>query len=260
MTKANKFFLPVLVSLIMLLPLAVQAEEQPPRLAEMWTMLPKADQSSDFFKGLEEHMKFRMEAGDPQTWKTYTPMLGDDLGLVAVRACCMNWADGDSYREWGQQNPEVNKHFNEHVAPYVESYGHYFDEISWVNSNTKGDWSKFRFFAVTQFKLKVGMAGKFDAARDKISQIALNQGWATEERPWIWSSRVGGSPAESIVVPHENMASMDRDKQNFFNFMSKALGSDEAAEELFGELGSAVAEQEFQIWELHEDVSMQQSD
>ena len=69
---------------------------------------------------------------------TYTPMLGENLNMVAVRYCCFNWADADSYREWGTENEVVQKHWSEKVDPHVAQYGHYFDEVSWVNSTGLG--------------------------------------------------------------------------------------------------------------------------
>lgn len=245
----------VMLGLFLAAPLA--AQDAPPRLSEMWTMTPKADQAQALYEGMKAHMAVRAEHGDPRNWHAYTPMLGegDELTLVGVRACCFNWADMDAYRKWSEENPEVSKHFQEHVAPHVASYGHYIDEISWENSNWKSGWGPYRLFGATQFKLKPGHAGKFDAARDKLSQIAINQGWATEEHPWMWSRQVG-SLTESIVVPYRNFADMEQSGQSFFNFLSEKLGSDEAADALFRALGEAVAEQTYQIWELNEDLSM----
>ncbi len=122
MKKASKYLLTALTALLILLPLASQAAESWPRVSEMWTMVPKADERDKFFEGLKKHMAFRSEQGDPRAWQTYTPMLGDDINLVAVRYCCFNWADADSYRDWGESNPEISAHFDKHVGAHVESY------------------------------------------------------------------------------------------------------------------------------------------
>lgn len=256
MQKASKHLLTAFAALMILMPFASQAAESWPPVSEMWTMVPKADERDKFFEGLKKHMAFRSEQGDPRAWGTYTPMLGDDINLVAVRYCCFNWADADTYRDWGESNPEVSEHFDKHVGQHVESYGHYFSEVSWANSNIKSGWGPYRYYAVTEFTLKIGHSGQFDEARDAISQISLNQGWANEDRPWMWARSVGGTPTESIVIPHKNFASMDRDEESFFNFMARVMKSESAAEELFQKLSGAVAEQDFQIWELHEDLSM----
>jgi len=255
MIKASKTLLFLLTGLLAFAPLAVQAQE-PGNIAEMWSMVPKADKREAFFEGLKEHMQVRTDAGDPWKWYTYTPMLGDELDRVAVRHCCFNWEDKDAYEKWSKENPEVQEHWSKAVDPYVESYAHYFDNVSWANSNMKSEWGPYRFYKVTEFTLHSGMASKFDAARDKVSQIALNQGWATEDRPWLWSVTIGGEAKERIITPLKNYADMEPTGQTFFNFLSGVLGSDEKAEKVLQELTSTIDSQETQIWELHKDLSM----
>ena len=70
MTKASNLLLSILAGLFLIVPIAGLSDEQPPRLAETWTMMPKADQSSEFYEGLAKHVQFRSEAGDPRIWKT----------------------------------------------------------------------------------------------------------------------------------------------------------------------------------------------
>ena len=255
MTKPSKTLLFIMTGLLALAPFAAQAQD-PGNIAESWAMVPKQDQREEFFDGLKEHMEVRSEAGDPWKWYTYTPVLGDELDRVVVRTCCFNWADKDAYDKWAAENPKVQEHWAETVAPHVQSYAHNFSNVSWVNSNIESDWGPYRFYKVTEFTIHSGMASEFDAARDKISQIALNQGWAGEERPWIWTTAIGGSATESIVTPMKNYADMEPKGQTFFNFLSGVLGSDEKAEEVLQQLSKTVASQETQIWELHSDLSM----
>jgi len=257
MTRARHILLFLITGLLFVLPFASQAADTPPRLAEQWSMVPKQDQREAFYEGLKEHMKVRAEAGDPWVWRTYTPMLGEEIDRVAVRYCCFDWADKDSYREWSEKHPEVQQHWNEKVDPHVASYGHFIDEVSWANSNVKAEWGPWRYFGVTEFSIKPGMQSEFDMVRDKISQIALNQGWATPERPWMWAATVGGAKKEMIVSFYKNYAEMEPQGENFFNFLSRILGGDAAAEEIFKTFSGTIAAQEYQIWELHEDLSMQ---
>ncbi len=255
MKNASKFLLLLMTGLLTLAPLAAQAQN-PGAISEMWTMVPKPDHRTEFIEALQEHMKVRADAGDPWVWNTYSPMLGENLDVIAVRYCCFDWAEKDAYEKWSADNPKVQEHWNTAVHPHVQSYGHYFDRVSWVNSNFDSDWGPYRFFRVTAFTLNAGMASEFDAARDKISQIALNQGWSGEERPWIWTTGVGGTSIERIISPMKNYADMEPEGQTFFNFLSGVLGSDEKAEELLQSLASTVASQETQIWEWHRDLSM----
>lgn len=251
----------ILLALLLMLPLTALAQQNgPPYLSETWSMVPKAGQGKDFWEALKEHMAVRMEHGDPQTWYTYTPLLGDELDAVAVRACCFSWADMDSFREWSDTNPEVQKHFQQHVDPHVAHYGHYISQISWENSNWEKDWGPYRLFGVTSFELQAGKANAFDAVRDELSQIAINNGWAGEKRPWMWSRSVGGSPTEMVIVPFRSFAEMEQTGESFYDFIVRVLGSSEAAEARFQRMADAIVGQSYQVWELHPSMSMQPKD
>jgi hypothetical protein len=232
------------------------ANDDPPPLVEVWILSPKEGSGSEFYKALGEHMAFRSENGDPRAWQSYTPVLGDDLSRVAIRHCCFNWSDQDAYDEWSNSAEAISKHFNENVGPHVGSAEHYFESTDWNNSHWNADGGPYRYFAATEFKLKAGKAGQFDAARDKISQIALNQGWATADHSWVWLSRIGGTPQESIVIPHANYASMQPEEESFMQFLSKRMGSPEAARQLMQEFSESTWSSDFQIWEHSKSLSM----
>jgi hypothetical protein len=255
-----KIILGMAVMFSFMLPGLAVAQESPAPLTEMWVLVPKADHGADFKKGLAEHMAFRSEHGDPRSWQSYTPMLGDDLNRVGIRFCCFNWADQDAYAEWSESAEKVAAHFDKHVAPHVEKASHYFETIDWPNSHWGAEDGPYTYFAVTEFHLKPGRAGQFDAARDKMSQIALNQGWATDDHVWLWSSTIGGEPRESIVVPHENFASMARDEESFRRFLSKRMGSMDAAAELLASFADSTSGTSFQIWKHQKEMSMSEGE
>jgi hypothetical protein len=244
-------------ALLLCAPAALPAADNPPPLVDIWVMTPKEGSSAEFSKALAEHMAVRKENGDPRVWSAYTPLLGDDLGRVAVRYCCFNWADHDAYTEWSENAENIRKHFTENVAPLIGHVAHYFERMDWSNSHWNLDGGPYTYFAVTEFKLKNDKLGQFDAARDKISQIALNQGWATPEHSWIWSETIGGKPSVSIVIPHKNFADMDEGEQTFMDFLSENLGSPEAASALMQEFSEATWSSSFQIWKLEDEMSMQ---
>lgn len=259
MKKTMKYILSALAFLMVSLPL-IAAAESPPPLAEMWILVPKADERDKFEEGLKKHMAFRQEQGDPRSWQVYVPSLGDDLNRVGIRYCCLNWADVDSYRAWSMENEKIGEHYDKHVAPHVKKAAHYFESISWENSYWSDKNGPYRLFAVTEFNIKAGHAAAFDAARDKMSQIALNHGWASDDHVWMWGTTIGGAPQESIVIPHANWASMDRDEEPFFKFLSRILGTESAAGELMKEFSSTVESTNYQVWVHREDLSMEQDD
>lgn len=251
------FVFSVIATVFFLLPSTLMAQDTPP-LSEMWVMVPKSGQAEEMAEGLKKHMAFRTEQGDPREWQTYTPLLGDNLNRYAVRYCCINWADVDSYRAWSSENKQVGEHFAEHVGAHVEKFEHYFETNDWGNSHWSEENGPYTLFAVTDFHIKPGHGDDFEAAKEKMSQIAINHGWASDDHVWIWSKTIGGKQQESIVIPHANFASMSRDEDSFFRFLSKHMGEAGASELL--EQFSASAYSEFQIWEHSKKLSMEISD
>mgnify|MGYP001816215502 FL=1 len=229
----------------------VHAENEPASIVEMWVVIPKDGHATELNAALKEHMAFRSEQGDPWKWDAYTPLLGDDLDRVAVRSCCHQWADMDTYAEWLKGNSHVNAHFGEHVAPHVEKYEHFYEKIDWANSHWNTEGGPYTFFAVTEFDVKAGHDADFRAALEKMSQIAIEQGWANDDRNWVWSSTIGGKPTVSIVVPHENMASMAGSGESFGEFLARQLGSPDAAAELMQQFSGSTWGSNYQIW-VHE--------
>jgi hypothetical protein len=253
------YILSLLAALFFLLPATSMAEDSPPPLAEMWVISYKVGHGSEFRKALAEHMKFRAENGDPRDWQSYTPMLGEDLNRVSIRYCCFNWADQDSYREWAKGAEKVSEHFQKHVGPHTVHAAHYFKSMNWKNSHWADNAGEASLYAVTDFKIKPGHGAEFRSARDKLLQIALNQGWANDEHSWIWTSTIGGAPTEGIVIPHKNFASMDRDEDSFSRFLSEHMG-EEGAATLLKQFSSSTSGSEFQIWEQQKDMSIDSGD
>lgn len=251
--------LSIFAALFILMPAVSSAQEATPPLAEIWMVTVKPGHGPEFNKALAEHMKLRSENGDPRDWQTYTPLLGEDLNRIGIRYCCFNWADLDSYREWGRNNRAIGEHFDKHVAPHADSYAHYFETMHWKNSHWAESAGDATLFAVTEFTVKPGHGAEFRAARDKLLQIALDQGWASEERSWIWTSTIGGAEVEGIVIPYKNFADMDRDEDSFSRFLAKHLG-DEGAAALMKQFAGSTTGSNYQIWEHQKDLSMDSGD
>jgi hypothetical protein len=247
-----KFVLGLLAAVYCFLPSLVLAQDMPSPLAEEWMLVPKAGQASALAQALKEHKAFRSEHGDPRQWEIYTPFLGDDLGRFAVRSCCTTWAEVEAYREWAGNAKEIMDHYGEHVEPLVENHAHYFDEIDWANSHWDSEGGPYRYFEVTAFSVKPGLGADFNAAREKMSQIAINQGWAAGGRSWLWASTIGGEPITSIIVPRKNLASMAHDGENFAGFLARQMGSEEAAADLMKKFSASTTSTDYQIWVLED--------
>jgi hypothetical protein len=113
-----------------------------------------------------------------------------------------------------------------------------------------------RLFGVTEWTIKGGHAADFAAAREKMSQVAIDQGWATADRNWLWARTIGGRETQSIVIPYRNYAAMTPGDESFYAFLAKQLGSEEAASELFKTFSGATWGSEYTVWEHRPDLSM----
>lgn len=257
---STKLILSLLAGLVCSLPLSTQAEDNPPPLAEVWLVTPKAGQLGEFQAAFKQHGEFRQAHGDPFKWQVYTSIVGDELNRYAIRYCCVNWADLDAYENWNEANPEVLGHWFETVAPYVENIQHYFDEIDWDDSHWAADAGPFRYFAVTEWGIKGGHEADFTSARKMMSQIAINQGWTTAGRNWIWTNAIGGKDRSAIVVPHENFAHMAGGEETFYEFLAKHMGSDEAAGDLLKKFSSSTWGSKMTLWEHVPELSMSEEE
>ena len=92
-----------------------------------------------------------------------------------------------------------------------------------------------------------------------MSQVAINQGWATPDRNWIWTT-IGGKDKNAIVIPHKNFASMAGGEETFYDFLAQHMGSAEAAGDLMKKFSSATWGSEFTIWEHLPELSMSEED
>jgi len=261
MKKVSIILLPALFAgLFYLLPLTAAAQDEPAPLAEIWLVTAKTGHMVDFQAAFKQHLAVREKYGDPWKWQGYTSVVAKDLARIAIRYCCIEWADIDSYEKWNRDNPDVNIHWYETVEQYVEKTEHYFEQIDWENSNWNEEANSYRFFGVTEWTIKSGSGVDFVSARNEMSQIALNQGWANEERNWIWTTTIGGRPTQAIVIPFKNYSDMAPDDESFFQFLARQLGSEEAAGELMKKFTSASWGSDYTIWEHRPDLSMSGND
>ncbi len=257
MKNASKMLLLSLyASMLYLLPLSAMAEDEPGPLAEMWMVTVKNGHLGNLQEALKEHSAFRAEHGDPWKWQVYASVVGKNLDQIAIRHCCVNWADVDSYEQWNRGNPEVTSHWYETVGPHVEKVEHYFEQIEWDESNWNAAAGSSRLFGVTEWTIKGGYAADFAATREKMSQIAINQGWATAGKNWLWAKTIGGRETQSIVIPYNNYAAMAPGEESFYAFLAKHLGSEEAAGELLKTFSSATWGSKYTVWEHRPDLSM----
>jgi hypothetical protein len=230
---------------------ADEAEEAaPPPLTDVWMVTPKAGMEEQFIQAAEADKVSRKEAGDTRNWSVFTVAIGHNYDAIQFRGCCFNWADQDTY-EADTLEKGFADNWNENVDPYVDHYHHYYEFTDWENSNwTEGE-NDGPFYGVTKWTVKQGAGPASSAARKKMSQVAINEGW---EGQWLWFSRIGGRPETAVVSSYENYADMAPPEQKFFEFMTEKLGAEEAGK-MFADFGSGYTDSDYTVWRFHPGMS-----
>ncbi|MDH3531780.1 MAG: hypothetical protein OEO82_02565 [Gammaproteobacteria bacterium] len=246
----------------LLLPLGLPAaghEEQRPPLTEVWLVVPKPGMEAQFEQAVAAHMVFRDDAGDSRRWQAFTPVIGHNLNVYHFRACCFNWADQDAYIVEDREK-SFSENWNANVHQYVDHYHHYLDHNDWENSHWPEDGADGPYYAATSWTWKQGAGPGPGQARQELSQMAINDGWAAAGHNWLWLERIGGEPTIAVVSPYASFADMAPPEQNFFEFIAAQMDSEEAAGALFAQFGGGFADSDYTVWLHRPDLSAQSED
>ena len=222
----------------------------PPPLTDVWIVVPKVGMEVQFQEAVAAEAKVRTELGDTYGWSAFTVVIGYTMNAVQFRACCFNWADLDAYRDESDEKG-YGDYWNENVEQYIDHYHRYIDFTDWENSNwSEGD-NDGPYYGATTWTVKQGAGPASNAARKKMSQLAINGDWEGE---WLWLSRIGGKPMTSVVSSFENYADMAPPEQDFFEFMVEELGAEEAGA-MFADFASGYTGSDYTVWKLHPGMS-----
>lgn len=214
---------------MLLLPVAGVAQDDPAGdQAEIWVVTIKDGMNAEFTAAFKDHLKFRARKKDPRQWRTYSPVIGDDLDHYVIRYCCMSHAELDSYQEWSGQ-AKTGEHWNENVDPYVASYRHYLQTVDFDNSNWPEDSSSYQLFGVTEYHHKMGAAQSIEATKTALSNAAKEGDWP---RHWAWVRNSGGASRMELVVPYKNYADMAPGEESFAAFLARTQGESNARDML----------------------------
>jgi hypothetical protein len=232
---------------------AEQHEDERGPLTDVWVMVPKKGMEAQFEAAIAADIAFRAAAEDSRTWQGYRAELGHNYGVYQFRACCFDWADQDAYvAEANEKGFDAN--WNKTVHQYVDHYHHHIDMMDWENSHWPDDSTGGPYYGVTSWTLKQNAGPGPDEARKKLSQIALEEGWAEAGHNWLWHSRVGGKPTLMIVTSFENYAGMAPPEPSFFEFLTEKMESEEVAA-LFNEFGAGFSSSDYTVWLHNPDLS-----
>lgn len=233
--------------------LIAQEGEAPPPLSDVWIMVVKPGMNDEFDEAMAAHMRFRKTAGESREWNAFRVVAGHNMQPVGFRSCCFEWADFDAHEA---ENEELGlaDHFNANVGRYVDHFHHYFETSDWANSHWPDEGTNGPYYGVTRWTVKQGAGAAADEAKDKMSQLALNEGWANDDNNWLWFSREIGNEEIALVSSFKSYADMEPPEQSFFEFAAEQMGEAEAAA-MFDAFGSGFEDSEYTIWRLDETLS-----
>ena len=247
---------------LLALSLGVQAQddgsEAPPPLSDVWVMVAKPGMDDEFSAAVARHLQFRKDAGESREWNAFRVVAGHNMRPVAFRACCFSWADlDDNTAEVAELG--LVEHFNANVAQYVDHMHHYLETADWENSHWPDEGTSGPYYRVTTWIARQGAGPASGEAMKKMSQMALNEGWAKDDNNWLWLSREVGKPQIAIVSSYENFADMAPPEQSFYEFAVENVGA-AAADAMLADFSKGYKDSEFTIWQHDPSISTPQDE
>ncbi len=252
--RVTALILALALQSLAIFPLVALAQAPSGNLQDLWEISVKSGHKAEFEAAFRNYMAESKKADYPRELDVYTPDTGSVLGRYVVLSCCYSWADQDAYTAWHRQNRALLEMWDEEVAEHVESLKHYYYEMDFANSHWPDSDTAPAMMGVTQFSLAPGKVAQFHAARAELSQIAINQGWASSGKQWTWSDRIGGEPAAFLVVPFANYTAMTPGEQQIGGFLAEKMGPEKAAG-LMDRITSSASSSSYGIWVHRPDLS-----
>ena len=229
-------------------------EEEPGAISDVWVFALKRGMEDEFAAAMSEHIAARKEMGEPRTWYAYRAEVGHHPGLIMYRSAPMSYADHDAYLS--TDFSEISAAFSENIDSLVDHFHHYIDSYDWENSHwPDNETTEGPLFTEVVRKWRPGGGYASNQARKKMSQVALNDGWAEKGHEWLWLDRTGGAPAQAIVFPNANYAGMAPTGEEFGAWFTEQLGSEEAVAEVFENWLSGFSSVDVTIWRLDPSLS-----
>jgi len=239
--------------------LADEHEEERGAISDVWIFKIKRGMEDEFTDAMKKHIAVRKEMGESRSWSAYRAEVGKHPGLIMYRSPPMSYADHDAYL--AQDFSAMGEDFNKNIDPLVDHFHHYIDTYDYKNSHWPDDEStEGPLFTVVSRKWKPGGFGASNKAREKMSQIALNDGWAEKGYNWLWVSNTGGAPTQSIVFSRADYAAMAPTGDDFGAWLAEQVGSEEAASEIFNDWLSGFSSTDVTIWRHDPDISTPSDD
>jgi len=248
---------PLVLAIALLIPatgLMAADAPPPPNVVQHWTLWPKAGHEADFEKAIKAFVAWRKSAGEGFGWQAYTPVVGDDLTFYVFRAGPFHWKDLDAQAEWAQKSG-VSAEYLKNVAMHVERAEHYLVALDTEHSLWY-DSDDYRYFGVSQLKIKPGANESMMEALKAIHKVAKESDWKPGYMlEWV----IGGAAADLVFVnPYRSWAEMADPETPFMKTMADALGSDRVARGLMKQLWGSFEPGRYTIVVHRPDLSTQE--
>jgi hypothetical protein len=251
---ARRYWIGLLVAALALsvlpAPSASAADETPGRLFDTWIFWVKQGHETAFETAVKAHLAWRKSAGEPFQWNAYQPVVGDDMTHFVFRSGPHHWKDFDENVAWEMKAGATQK-FQEQVAPHVERYEHFIDQLE-PNHSSWTDSPDYKYFGASMFQFKEGTRGQQEAALTTILAAAQAQKWS---RSYAVFRAIGGQEGMSIAVPYKSYADMAEPDPSFFQTVAKTLGSEGAAGAAFDSFGHTMKSATYTIYMARPDLS-----
>ena len=233
--------------------LADEHEEAPGAISDVWVLAVKRGKEAEFTAAMKEHIVARKEMGEGRQWYAYRAEVGHHPGVIMYRSAPMSYADHDAYLQGDFS--EIQPAFDEIIDPLVDHYHHYIESYDWENSHWPDDETTAGpLFTEVSRKWKPSDNYASNQTRKKMSQIALNNGWAEKGHQWLWVDRMGGAPTQSLVLPDANYAEMAPTGDSFGDWLTEQVGEEETAK-IFGTWLAGFASTNVTIWRHDPELS-----
>ena len=234
--------------------LAEGHEEERGAISDVWVFAVKRGMEEQFTTAMKEHIAVRKEMGEARVWYAYRAEVGHHPGLVMYRSAPMSYADHDAYL--AGDFSAMSEAFNENIDPLVDHYHHYIDSYDWKNSHWPDDeTTEGPLYTEVSRTWKPGGGTASNQARERMSQIALDDGWAEKGYEWLWVNRTGGKPMQAMGGPRAKDADMAPTGDDFGEWLAEQVGSDEEAAGIIKTWLKGFSETNVTIWRHDPEIS-----
>ncbi len=232
-----------------------EAAEMPGAVVREWSIVPKEGMAQQFEEGIQKHVKWRAENGDPWTWSVYMQTIGDENGTYYIRSNGHHFSELGQFDEF-QSGGGAGAHYAEHVAPYVESITSAIDEVQYDATHWPEDDGEYRMVELIEHDLMPGKAAEYRAAIKDIHKAAQAEDWGVYYA--TGSMIVGGDEWDSwVAIPHKTYATMAAPETSMSDMLA-AHYKKRKGEAVMSQYRGAIRESRSSVLMWREDLSTPQ--